>query len=302
MKAALAAVSSLLLLPVLVIAAALGGIRQMEPSATALADIPPDYLALYQQAATQFAIPWQLLAAVGRVESDHGRNPASWEPNAAGAVGPMQFEPATFAAYNWASGSPNPNIDDPRDAIFAAAAMLVANNGRVDPRGALYAYNHADWYVNEVLSWAAVYSSESNGASGGLADVPIADAGPTAGAAVTFALAQLGTPYVWGGEGPGGFDCSGLAQAAYQAAGINLPRTAQEQYDAGPPVPAGQPLQPGDLVFFGASTIAVDHVGIVINQDEMVDAPNSGAVVRIDSLHWNDYLGATRPSAANRSQ
>jgi cell wall-associated NlpC family hydrolase len=296
-KTALAAASSLLLLPVLVIAAALGGIPQTEPSAAALTDIPPDYLALYQQAATEFAIPWPLLAAVGRVESDHGRDPASWQPNAAGAVGPMQFEPATFAAYNWASGNPHPSIDDPHDAIFATAAMLVANNGRDDPRGALYIYNHADWYVNDVLNWAAIYSSESAEPSGGLADVPIADAGPAAGAAVSYALAQLGTPYLWAGDEPGGFDCSGLAQAAYHAAGIELPRTAQEQYDAGPPVPASQPLEPGDLVFFGTDTNTVEHVGIVVNPTEMVDAPHTGAVVRVESYRWPDYLGATRPSA-----
>jgi cell wall-associated NlpC family hydrolase len=77
--------------------------------------------------------------------------------------------------------------------------------------------------------------------------------GPAALAAVAFARAQLGKPYIWGGNGNPGFDCSGLTKAAYAAAGITLSRVDQDQYNAGPLLPAGQPLQPGDLVFFGNS-------------------------------------------------
>ena len=154
--------------------------RRRQPSPTALADIPPDYLALYQEAATELGMPWELLAAIGKVESDHGRNPASRNPNAAGADGPMQFLPATFAAYSWASGNPDPNIDNPRDAIYAAAAMLVDNNVRDNPRHALYAYNHSDGYVDEVLAWAAVYQSQSDTAAG---EAALAPGAPTAAAA-----------------------------------------------------------------------------------------------------------------------
>lgn len=298
MKAALAAATCCILLPVLVIGAALGGVQVAEPSSSALADIPPTYLALYQEAATEVGVPWELLAAVGKVESDHGRNPASWKPNAAGAEGPMQFLPATFTEYSWASGSSSPNIYDPRDAVYAAAALLVDNNVRDDPRAALYTYNHSGAYVDDVLTWATLYSSDTaNGDPTSLADGPVPVAGPAADAAVGYALAQLGTPYLWGGEEPGGFDCSGLVQAAYKAAGISLPRTAQEQYDFGPPVPAAAPLQPGDLVFFGPNTARVQHVGVVVNQAEMVDAPHTGALVRIEPYRWPDYLGATRPAA-----
>jgi len=289
----LASAASLLLLPVLVIAAAMGG-EPSQPSTAAVADIPPAYLTLYQEAGAEFALPWELLAAVGKVESDHGRNPAAFEPNAAGAVGPMQFEPATFAAYGSAAGDPSPNIDDPRDAIFAAAAMLRANGAPGDTQAALFAYNHADWYVSEVLAWAAAYTSEAAvGTNGELA----AGGAPAATTAARYALSQLGTPYLWGGESPAGFDCSGLVQAAYAQAGITLPRVAQDQYDAGPLVPQGQPLEPGDLVFFGSDRNHVDHVGIVINETEMVDAPHTGALVRTEPYDWPDYLGATRPAS-----
>ena len=101
-----------------------------------------------------------------------------------------------------------------------------------------------------------------------------------------------------GGDGPGGFDCSGLVQAAYAAAGIQLPRTAQEQFDAGQLVADGQQLEPGDLVFFGTGASDVTHVGIMVSQTEMVNAPHTGAVVRLEPYDWSDYLGATRPTGS----
>jgi cell wall-associated NlpC family hydrolase len=126
--------------------------------------------------------------------------------------------------------------------------------------------------------------------------VPGTGESPAAAEAVSWALARLGTPYRWGGEGNGGFDCSGLVQAAFAAAGIHLPRVAQEQYDAGPRLPPPSPLEPGDLVFFGSSPQAVDHVGIVVDTGEMVDAPHTGAVVRVEPIWSSGFVGATRPA------
>ncbi|HEV2370172.1 MAG TPA: C40 family peptidase, partial [Acidimicrobiales bacterium] len=126
--------------------------------------------------------------------------------------------------------------------------------------------------------------------------VAIADPGPPPAAtrAVQWALTQVGKPYVYGGTGPNGFDCSGLVMEAYAAAGIGLPRVAQDQYGYGPLVPAGAPLQPGDLVFFGTPT-AITHDGIYIGDGMMVDAPHTGAFVRVEAYQWSDYAGATRP-------
>jgi len=120
-------------------------------------------------------------------------------------------------------------------------------------------------------------------------------AGP-AGVAVRWALAQLGVPYRWGGTGAGGFDCSGLVQAAYAAAGIVLPRVAQDQFDAGPRLPADAALLPGDLVFFGSGPGGVDHVGLALGGGLMVDAPHGGAVVRVEAVWSDGYVGATRPA------
>lgn len=123
---------------------------------------------------------------------------------------------------------------------------------------------------------------------------------PTAATAINFACGQAGLPYVWGGDGPAegqaGFDCSGLTKAAYAAAGISLPRTAQTQYQAGPPVPAGQPLLPGDLVFYGTPS-KVSHVGLYIGAGKMLNAPTFGQPIKVSEYRWDrdQYLGATRP-------
>lgn len=114
--------------------------------------------------------------------------------------------------------------------------------------------------------------------------------------AVSDALALLGTPYVWGGESTGGFDCSGLVQYVFRAAGVSLPRVAQAQYDAGPAVPTGGVVVPGDLVFFGDGPNDVGHVGIFVGQGLMVDAPHTGALVRLDPVvGFAPLVGVTSP-------
>jgi len=303
---------ALLLLPVLVIGAATGGLKISNPSQTATDTIPAEYLALYEQAGVAFGIPWELLAGIGKVECDHGQStdPACWEEgvtNSAGAGGPMQFLASTWAEYGISPDGDNPpDRWDPADAVFSAANYLRASGAPGNIPAAVYAYNHSQAYVNEVIAYMNTYTQEADSVA------PIAGStGSTAAEdAVTYALGQIGTPYEWGAEDPGvAFDCSGLTQAAYQATGITLPRTAQAQYDAGPPVPAGQPLEPGDLAFFGQDASAVDHVGIVstnqAGEAEMIDAPHTGAQVREEPFPttpgtpWGDltYLGATRPAA-----
>jgi cell wall-associated NlpC family hydrolase len=305
---ALAGGATLLLLPALALAAVSGGINLTTPSQTAVADIPPDYLLLYQEAGLGFDVPWPVLAGIGKVECDHGRNPAPacWKhgaENAAGAGGPMQFLATTWQQYGIAaSGTGTPDRWDPADAIVSAANFLKQNGAPDSIEQAVFAYNHSQAYVQQVIAWANLYASTYNANPTAAANAIGAGAGagsPAAQPAVAYALAQLGTPYLWGAEGAGGFDCSGLVQAAYSAAGVALPRVAQAQYDATATntVPLDQ-LQPGDLVFFGTSTGAITHVGIVVSPGEMVDAPHTGADVRIERYDWPDLVAATRPVGA----
>ena len=117
--------------------------------------------------------------------------------------------------------------------------------------------------------------------------------------AVADAITMLGIPYLYAGESPqGGFDCSGLVQYIFRAAGISLPRVAQDQFDAGPAVAPGNPVEPGDLVFFGPSPTQVGHVGIYVGDGVMIDAPHTGAVVRFDRIDgFGQVAGITAPGS-----
>jgi len=134
---------------------------------------------------------------------------------------------------------------------------------------------------------------------------PTTSAAPTSvvSEALDFARAQLGKPYVWGATGPDSFDCSGLTQAAYAAAGVRLPRVAQDQWFAGPHVDLGA-IQPGDLLFWASDTSApatIHHVAFYLGGGQILAAPHTGDVVKVEPLYLGGYLGAVRPVATLRS-
>ncbi|MFD8969885.1 NlpC/P60 family protein [Streptomyces sp. NPDC059568] len=109
---------------------------------------------------------------------------------------------------------------------------------------------------------------------------------------LAFARAQIGKPYVWGASGPSSYDCSGLTQAAWRAAGVELPRTTWEQVKVGTRVATGD-LLPGDLVFFYDD---ISHVGIYIGDGMMIHAPKPGANVREESIYYMPIYGSVRPA------
>ncbi len=118
--------------------------------------------------------------------------------------------------------------------------------------------------------------------------------------AISFALAELGKPYVWGATGPDTYDCSGLILRAFQSAGINLPRVSRQQFYAGGHVPVRQ-AQPGDLLFYATDPrdpATIHHVTLYMGDGQMVEAPYSGEAVRVRPVPW-DYAElvplATRP-------
>ncbi len=242
-------------------------------------------------------VPASLLLAIAFVESRF--NPRAVGPRIerfAGtedehALGMMQFLPSTYRALA-------PRVDtltgirlgmeglwSPRHAVLAAALSLQDHGAPGNVRQALYRYNNSWDYVDHVLAIAARY-----------AQAP--PASELAARALALARSQIGTPYRWGGSEPGqGFDCSGLTQWAFAAAGYQLPRTAQQQFYATQRVSHAD-LQPGDLVFFAGDPSQPDqwitHVGVYAGGGRMIDAPAPGAVVREEPVWSTGFISGGR--------
>lgn len=285
-----------------------------EPSDAASREIPAGLLAVYRGAAGRYCagLSWPVLAAVGWVESRHGRgrvdpdtgdvhppilgqpldgtggtmrlpdpaSPDGWVR----AEGPMQFLPSTWRAWAvLAPGRPAGAVPDPHnawDAIHTAARYLCGGNADVgDVEAALWRYNRSRAYADAVLGKASEYQA-SDTLPGGVG---------TAAAVVGFASRMVGVPYVWGGQDPAmGFDCSGLVWWAYRQAGISVPRTTTGQVTAGRPVNVGE-LAPGDLLFSrGGPAGAVrdlGHVAIYAGGGFEIVAPSTGRNVTLRPVH-----------------
>ena len=296
-------------------------------SQSARNSIPANYLALFRSIGAQYKVPWVILAGIAKVESDDGQTTLPGVhsgANAFGAAGPMQIGIGGAAGNQWggapvhpasekvngvatdADGDGTASVYDPADAIAGAAKYLLEHGVLDNVDQAIFAYNHLQAYVQAVLNWANLY------ATGGYTVSPAAlDSAPqclpgvtltsdsAAATAISYADQQLGKPYQWGGTGPDAFDCSGLVMMAYRAAGVDIPRTAQQQWTWGPRVSASQ-VQPGDLVFFAGSDgtpASPGHVGLVIGGGLMIEAYATGFPIRIAPYGGRDPVGFTRPWA-----
>jgi cell wall-associated NlpC family hydrolase len=222
--------------------------------------------------------------------------------------GGLPVHPASEAVNGVATdedGDGTASVYDAADAIAGAAKYLVAHGAQQDPAAAIFAYNHASWYVQEVLQWASTYAAggftiaDTNQA--GNAGMAAAGAQSCTGnsqlasfvapneivsTAVSYAEEQLGKPYLFGGTGPDSFDCSGLVMMAYRAAGVNIARTSEAQWRTLPHVPQAK-VEPGDLVFFAGSDGTVKapgHVGLVISKNMMIEAYATGYPVRVSAF------------------
>lgn len=263
--------------------------------------IPAVIEQFYRAAATEYGLPWTLLAGIGMAETAHGRITAT---SSAGAQGLMQFMPATFTAYG-IDGDDDGTADilNSADSIYSAANYLVASGALKGADGieqALFAYNHADWYVGDVLYYAHAYGGGT--VMGTLTDCPPGQGNPNltplaadrVAQLVAWAEAQVGKAYVTGGVGPDAYDCSGLVQTGFARVGVTMPRTAQAQRDwlaagNGYQVSLGQE-QPGDVLFTSSylGPNQIGHTGIIT--DPSTGTSVEAATTELGVIH-NTYTG-----------
>ncbi len=278
--------------------------------------IPAVYLRFYQQAAQRYGLDWAILAGIGRVECDHGRDPdpactREGAVNSAGAGGPMQFLASTWAKYG-VDGDGDGRADrwDPADAIFGAARYLRASGAPKDYRSAILAYNHAGWYVAEVEHWAAVYRASERDAArdvalGGEGDAQLVPGEravlsatnghvaliPAAAPAVVQAMVVAGNelqglPYGTAGHpdprGAVSEDCSSTLNYVLYRSGVRpIAEIVREDPLAQDYVDWGLP-GPGRWVSIYATTSPTDHVFVVI------------AGLRLDTSHNGTDVGPNR--------
>ncbi len=327
-------------IPALLIVAAVAGVanqgtaaaqRAYAPSPLALNDIPQDRLTAYQHAAERYGIDWAVLAAIGKIECDHGRlqlpgcNPAG-TTNSAGATGPMQFLGPTWRAGTTIGTVPPPgpptaretdgyatdgdsdavaDVWNPADATAAAARYLRAAGAPGDYPQAVWAYNHADWYVHQVLTQADTYRQ-----------APAISIGegttPAARAILTWATNHVGQlRYSMALTDRGGTvtqmraqrdpasahcDCSSFARWAYaNGAGIDIGGSTVTQWPANGLLPATETAEitptlirgtgadpppggyrPADLIFFGHGEGAGGHIALYLGDGQIVQCSSSG--------------------------
>ncbi|PRY09925.1 NlpC/P60 family protein [Kineococcus rhizosphaerae] len=238
------------------------------------------------------------------------------------AVGAWQFIPSSWAIYG--RDGNGDGLADPHNVYDNALGAVVHLCGtgakdlsnRDQLRQTIYGYNRSWTYVDKVL--ANIDTFDQIGVAAGGAAVP--EASGRAAVIIAAARKWTGTPYAWGGgsgrPGPGGtvlggpsrgfaqgagtigFDCSGLTQYAYAAAGIQLPRVSSQQALQGQRIPRSAGLEavaPGDLIFFGSNPAAgtgIYHVAIYLGGGQMIDAPRTGTFVREEAVWMSSYAGA----------
>lgn len=253
---------------------------------------------LINRVANESGVPAEVLRSIMAIESQ-GQNLSA---NQAGAVGLMQVVPEywqeTANAYGGDLSDPYTNIRTAAEVLkqgYAgygnnwenAAAFYFGGGGAFADGG--YSDN-ADYFGTDIQTYVNRFKENMAAIeSGSWADTVVGQVG----GAIDIARQFIGQPYVWGGETPQeGFDCSGLTQWSFGQVGINIPRTAQQQFDALTKIDGSQ-AQSGDLVFFHSTAPGdyISHVGIYLGNGKMLNAGSNGVVISdLNTDYWQQHL------------
>ena len=265
--------------------------------------IPSAVKGFYVKAAARYKMPWPLLAGIGMEETTHGMDIGV---SSAGAQGLMQFMPATWATYGVdGDGDGRADITNGADSVMSAANYLTklgVTDGPAGVKKAIWSYNHATWYVNDILFYAKAYGGgtvlgdPTDCGSGGEGDPGMpAIADKRIKKVLGWAKSHLGDNYVMGANGPHTWDCASFSAAAYAQAGVTIPRTAGAQRNwlaagNGFKVPAGK-AEPGDLIFYDSylGPNKIGHVEMVYNpaNNQAIGAQNPKTGVTMTDYAYN---------------
>jgi cell wall-associated NlpC family hydrolase len=187
-------------------------------------------------------------------------------------------------------------LDSTRSDIRALANKIEQDRLRAEAAAQRARIQAAEAAQRAAAAAAAAASNAGGGSSNSASSVDVGvDPGsipaPSSGAsaAIAYARAQIGKPYIYAGTGPDGYDCSGLTMMAWAQGGVSMAHGSQSQYLSFPHVPISA-LQPGDLVFFGSSGPSNHHVGLYIGGGTMIEAPHTGAYVRYSTIYRSDLV------------
>ncbi|MGY5101073.1 NlpC/P60 family protein [Streptomyces sp. 900105245] len=273
--------------------------RPAEPDPTPWADARP---AEADPAPWHNALPAVLAQAAWEDGPSTASGPAAWEDGPSTGSTPATWEdglPAASAPAAWEGGPSTGSAPATRNGGRPAAAAPAAWEDELPAAPAPATWEDGLPAVPAPATWEDTGPQTYAAATPSPAPAPAASAASQqatkAEKAIAFARAQLGRPYVSGASGPGSYDCSGLTQAAWRAAGVTLPRAARDQAVAGTPVALAD-ARPGDLVFFHEDS---SHVGLYTGDGAMIHAPEPGAYIREEPVHRGGeglVQGVVRPA------